>query len=144
MTGGFPGGIGYIVVGFSDPAQIRAGFDQLADLTAAGPTNVADVEFIHSIHGVASTVPASRVDHALHALDALDTGLLGQADLDTVAAAIPVGSTAAVVVYTDAPVLPMRAEWSRAGASILREGPVDPAALDAACTGRPGAALLGG
>ncbi|MDQ1321027.1 MAG: hypothetical protein QG655_2270 [Actinomycetota bacterium] len=153
MTGATPGEIGYLVVGFSDPTQVRAGFDRLADLSgfdrpadlsAGGPMKVLDVEFIHSIHGVASTVPAGRVDHALRTLETLDSRLLGQADLDIVAATIPVGSTAAVVVYTGAPVLAVLAEWSRAGAAILREGRVDPAALEAARTSQPRAALLGG
>lgn len=87
---------------------------------------------------VASTVPAGRVDHALRTLETLDSRLLGQADLDIVAATIPVGSTAAVVVYTGAPVLAVLAEWSRAGAAILREGRIDPAALEAARTSQPG------
>lgn len=143
MTGTGSGEIGYLVVGFSDPTQVRAGFDRLTDPATGEPMNVLDVEFIHSIHGVASTVPASRVDIALRTLDTLDSRLLGQADLDIVAAAIPVGSIAAVVVYTGAPVLPVLAEWSRAGAAILREGRVDPADLEAARSSQPGAALLG-
>jgi len=80
MTGATPGEIGYLVVGFSNPTQVRAGFDRLADLSgfdrpadlsAGGPMKVLDVEFIHSIHGVASTVPAGRVDHALRTLETL-------------------------------------------------------------------------
>ncbi len=134
MTDESPSAIGYVVIGFSEPAQVPVIGSEL---------DVIDIEFIHSIHGVASTVPASRVDHSLRALDALDSRLLGQADLDLVAAVIPVGSTAAVVVYAGAPEASVLAGWSRTGATILREGTVDPAALRAARAGLPGANLLG-
>lgn len=134
MTEDSPAAVWFIVVGFTDPAQIRAGFDRLAALAAEGPMRLVDVEFVHSIHGVASTVPAGRVDPALSAFDDDDTHLLGQADLDVVAGVMPVGSTAAVVLYAGAPVLPVLADWTRAGATVLREG----------TTGGPGPGLLGG
>jgi hypothetical protein len=112
----------YIVVGFTDPDQILAGFDRLTALAESGPLRIADVEFIHSIQGIPSTVPASRVDPALAGYDAADARLLGQSALDAVADAIPVGSMAAVVLYAGAPVLPALAEWSRDGATVVREG----------------------
>ena len=115
----------YIVVGFTDPDQIRGGFDRLTALAETGPLRIADVEFIHSIQGIPSTVPASRVDPALAGYDAADTQLLGQSALDAVADAIPVGSMAAVVLYAGAPVLPALAEWSRDGATVVREGAAD-------------------
>lgn len=134
MTENNPAAICFIVVGFADPAQIRAGFDRLSALAAEGPMRIVDVEFVHSIHGMASTVPAARVDPGLSGLDEIDTHLLGQADLDVVADLMPIGSTAAVVLYAGAPVLPVLAEWTRAGATILGEG----------TAGQPGPGLLGG
>lgn len=112
----------FIVVGFTDPDQIRGGFDRLGALAETGPLRIVDVEFIHSIQGMPSTVPASRVDPALAGYDAADARLLGQADLDAVADAIPAGSMAAVVVYSGAPIMPALAEWTRAGATVVREG----------------------
>ena len=114
--------VNHIVVGFTDPAQIQAGFDRLGVLAEATPLRIVDVEFIHSIHGVASTVKASGVAPGLAGYDAADAQLLGQADLDVVAGAIPAGSMAAVVVYSGAPILPVLAEWSRDGAAVIREG----------------------
>ena len=73
----------YIVVGFTDPDQILAGFDRLTALAESGPLRIADVEFIHSIQGIPSTVPASRVDPALAGYDAADARLLGQSALDS-------------------------------------------------------------
>jgi hypothetical protein len=112
----------YIVIGFSRPDQIRGGFDRLAALAEAGPLRIADVEFIHSIQGIPSTVPASRVHPELAGYDEADARLLGQSALDAVADAIPVGSMAAVVLYAGAPILPALAQWSRDGATVVREG----------------------
>lgn len=126
MTAAHPG-TRYLVVGFSAAAQIVAGFDRLAALAGAGELRIVDVEFVHSIQGVASTVPAGTVHPGLAVFDAHDAGLLGQSDLDVVAASIRPGSTAAVLLYADGPVLAVLAEWSRGGASVLREGFFAPA-----------------
>lgn len=74
----------HIVVGFTKPDQIRAGFDRLAALAEAGPLRVVDVEFIHSIHGIPSTVLAGAVHPGLAGFDDADAHLLAQADLDAV------------------------------------------------------------
>lgn len=112
----------YIVIGFSNPDEIRGGFDRLNTLAESGPLRITDVEFIHSIQGIPSTVPASRVHPALAGYDDADARLLGQSALDAVADAIPVGSMAAVVLYAGAPILPALAQWSRDGATVIREG----------------------
>ncbi|MGV0991245.1 MAG: hypothetical protein ACOYBX_06225 [Mycobacterium sp.] len=114
--------LSYIVVEFSRPDQIQEGFDRLAALAEAGAMQIADVEFIHSIQGIPSTIPAHQVHPALTGYDALDTRMLVQSDLDVVADAIPVGSMAAVVLYSGAPILPALADWSRDGASVVLEG----------------------
>ena len=127
--------VDYIVVGFTRPEQVLAGFDRLAALVEAGPMRIADAEFIHSIMGNPSTIPAHQVHPDLSGYDALDTRLLGQADLDTVTDAIASGSMAAVILYSGAPIEPISADWSRDGAVIAREGAVDMAALDAGQAG---------
>jgi len=111
----------HIVVGFSEPDQIRAGFDRLTDLAATGAVQVTDVEFVHSIKGIPSTVRAGDVDPGLAGYDGSDTRLLNQADLDVVADAIPVGSMAAVVLYSG-PLTAARDQWTRDGATIIRDG----------------------
>ena len=130
-----PEPVTYIVVGFTRPDQILAGFDRLAALVEAGPMRIADAEFIHSIMGNPSTIPAHQVHPDLSGYDALDTRLLGQSDLDTVTDAIASGSMAAVILYAGAPIQSVSADWSRAGAVIAREGTVDMAALDAGQAG---------
>lgn len=116
-----PDGTSHIVIGFSEPDQIRAGFDRLAALAAAGDLTIVDVEFIHSIQGMPSTVSAGGVDRALEGFDSADAHLLGQDDRDAVADAIPAGSMAAVVVYVGS-IAPAVAEWSRDGATVVSEG----------------------
>lgn len=112
----------HIVIGFARPDQIRGGFDRLSALAESGPLRILDVEFVHSIHGIPSTVPAAAIHPDLAGFDSADAHLLGQADLDAVADAIPAGSMAAVVVYTGAPILPVLAQWSNDGATVVREG----------------------
>lgn len=127
--------VDYIVVGFTRPEQVLAGFDRLAALVEAGPMRIADAEFIHSIMGNPSTIPARQVHPDLSGYDALDTRLLGQSDLDTVTDAIASGAMAAVILYSGAPIQLVSADWSRDGAVIAREGAVDMAALDAGQAG---------
>lgn len=135
-----PREVDYAVVAFDEPARVTAGFDLLRALTDAGTATLIDVEFIRSIAGVPSTVPGNRVDPALGSFTG--SGLLGQADLDLVAAAMPAGSVAAVVLAagTGAGVLSdVTAAWERDGATPLRQGTV--AASDLAAAG-PEVSLL--
>ena len=125
----------YIVVGFTTPDQIRAGFDRLTALAEAGPMRIVDAEFIHSIMGNPSTIPAHQVHPDLAGYEALDSRLLGQSDLDTVTDAIASGSMAAVILYSGAAIEPVSEDWSRDGAAVVRTGTVDMAALDAGQAG---------
>jgi len=122
----------YVVVGFSDRRAVTPGFERLQQLLDAGSVRLLDVEFIRSIKGVASTVPASTVDPALTDFDALNSGLLGQADLDIVVDALSRHQEAAVVVYCPGPTPAVLEGWSADGATVLREGPVTDADLAAA------------
>lgn len=109
----------HLVLGFNAPEQITAGFGKLAGLPAV---QIVDVEFIHSIKGMPSTVEASGVDPRLADFDAADARLLSQADLDAVADAIPVGSMAAVIVYAGGPLSAAKQQWTDDGATVVREG----------------------
>lgn len=141
MTEHQRGPVAYIVVGFSDRRAVTHGFEQVQRLLDAGTIRLVDVEFVRSIKGVASTVPASTVDPALTDLDAANAGLLGQADLDIVVDALPARQEAAVVVYSPRPTPAMLQSWSADGVTVLREGPVTDADL-AAAQAKSGAGVL--
>lgn len=91
-----------IVIEFSDPEQARPGFGRLTELVNAGELRIGDLEFVHSIDGIASTVAADRVDPGLAGLDGAASGLLTRHELDAVAADLPHRATAAVLVYDGA------------------------------------------
>lgn len=122
----------YVVVEFGDRKAVTAGFERLQRVVDSGAIRLLDVEFIRSIRGVASTVPAGTVDPALTDFDAINTRLLGQADLDIVVDALAVHQEAAVVVYSPGPTPAVLDSWSVDGLTVLREGPVDDADLAAA------------
>ena len=133
MTAADP--VHYIVVGFTRPDEVLAGFDHLTTLAETGPLRIVDAEFIHSIMGNPSTIPAHQVHPDLAGYESLDTRLLGQSDLDTVTDAIASGSMAAVILYSGAAIEPASADWSRDGAVIALQGAVDMAALTAGQAG---------
>lgn len=136
-----PGPAAYVVVEFSDRKVVTAGFQRLQHLLDSGSIRLLDVEFIRSIRGVASTVPASTVDPALTDFDATNSELLGQADLDIVVDALAGRQEAAVVVYTPGPTPAVLECWSADGATVVREGPVEDADL-AAAQAKAGAVVL--
>ncbi len=128
------GPVDYVVVEFTDPATVTAGFARLLQLVDEHAIRVLDLEFVHSIDGVASTVPAARVAPELAQFEGAASGLLDREDLDRIAADMPHGTTAAVLVYEDLPMLSVVEAWESGGASIAAEGPVDLADLAAAVT----------
>lgn len=136
--------VNYVVVEFDESAPVAAGFDRLRGLADAGTVTVLDAEFIRSIMGVASTVPASRVGSGLSGFDALDTRLLSQHDLDTVVGTISGRHMVAAVLVFTGPIGEVLDEWATAGATVARQGTVDGADLAAAQSGQSGISLLGG
>ena len=132
----------YVVVEFDDSAPVRAGFERLNTLSEAGTVSVLDAEFIRSIQGIASTVPASRVNAGLSEFDALDTRLLSQADLDIVVDTISGRHMVAAVVLFTGAIDAALDDWSSAGATVVRQGPVPAADLAAAQAGDSGVSLL--
>lgn len=136
-----PAVVDYAVVAFDDPARAAGGFALLRSLADTGTLTLIDAEFIRTIAGVPSTVPGGRIDPALAAFGG--DPLLGQADLDLVAAAMPAGSVSAVVLTAGGPVTEVLAAWERDGAGVLGHGSVDDAALAAARSGDKTVGLLG-
>lgn len=126
------GPVDYVVVEFTDPASVTAGFSRLLQLVDAHAVRVLDLEFVHSINGMASTVPAGRVAPEFAEFEGASSGLLDREDLDRIAADMRHGTTAAVLVYEDLPMLGVIEAWESAGATIAAEGPVDLTDLAAA------------
>jgi hypothetical protein len=131
------GPVDYVVVEFSDPAAVRAGFDRLVGLVDSGLIRILDLEFIQGIDGVASTIPADRVGAEFKRFDGAASGLLDRGDLDKVAADLEHGSTAAVLVYEDLSIVAVLDAWEAGGATIVAEGPVDLDDLEAAADEEP-------
>ncbi len=126
------GPVDYVVVEFSDAATVRSGFDRLVALVDGGHIRILDLEFIHSIDGVASTIPSSRVGADFARFEGAASRLLDRDDLDSVAKDLKHGSTAAVLVYEELSIVEVIDAWESAGATILSEGPVDLGDIDAA------------
>ena len=129
------GPVDYVVIEFTDPAAARPGFEQLVRLVDRGEIRILDLEFIHGIDGIASTVAAHSVDESLAQFDGAASGLLDRDDLDAVAADLSHGATAAVLVYEELPMLSVLDAWEAGGARVVAEGPVDITDIDAALEG---------
>lgn len=113
----------YVSVTFTDPATARAGFDRLAHLVDEGAITLLDVEFVHSIDGIASTVLPGRIDRHLVRFDGQATGLLDRDERDAVAAGLPHRSTAALLLYTGDGMADAIAAWTSDGCVTARSLP---------------------
>lgn len=129
------GPVDYVVVESTEATSVRTGFDRLLKLVDSGLIRVLDLEFIHSIDGVASTIPATRVSRDFAEFEGAASGLLDRDDLNTVAADLKHGATAAVLVYEELSIVGVLDAWETGGARIVSEGPVDLDDLDAAFEG---------
>lgn len=112
----------YVVVEFDESAPVRSGFDRLNALAEAGTVTVLDAEFVRSIQGIASTVPASRVNAGLSEFDALDSRMLTQADLDTVVDTISGRHMVAAVLVFRGPIDAVLDDWASTGAVVVKQG----------------------
>jgi hypothetical protein len=129
------GPVDYVVIEFTEPSAARAGFDRLLDLVDRSEIRILDLEFVHSIDGLASTVAAHSVDESLAQFDGAASGLLDRHDLDRVAANLSHGATAAVLVYEELPMVNVLDAWESGGAHVVSEGPVDLADIEEALGG---------
>lgn len=116
---------GYAAIVFTDPDDVLPGFTLLGDLVDGGTVRLADIEFVHSIDGVASTVLGGRVDKHLSRFDHGGTGLLDRDELDAMAATVPHGSTAAILLYAG-DLERVLAAWRAAGAVVRTSPPSSP------------------
>lgn len=109
-----------VVVEFIDPTAVRPGFDELGQLVDNGELRLLDLEFIHSIDGVASTVPAGRVDKDFDRFEHDLAGLLDRLELDAVAADLPHRTTAAALLAEGDSLDQVIAAWESGGARVSR------------------------
>jgi hypothetical protein len=107
-----------VVVEFTDPTAVLAGFGKLAELVDAGRIRLRDLEFIHSIDGIASTVPAGRVDHELARFEGALAGLLDRDILDAVASEMPHRNTAAALLCDGEGIADVIMAWTSGGARV--------------------------
>jgi len=107
-----------VVVEFNDPEPVLGGFRLLAELSAGGDIRLEDLEFTHSIDGMASTVLARSVDTAMKPLERFATGTFDRATLDAVAQDLPHGNTAAMVRYDGAAMAQVLDLWRAAGVAV--------------------------
>lgn len=132
------GPVDYQVVEFTNGVVSGAGWHTLLALVDSHLIHVLDLEFVvKDAGGTLRVVPAhdvviddSSIDMTL--FDGASSGLVGALDLADVADALSAGSIAAILVYEELTVLPLLAEWEKAGATIVAGGPVLPEDLLAA------------
>ena len=126
------GPIDYVVVEFGSDQIPTKGFARLLRLVDDGIIRVLDLEFVTVVDGAVTTVPAHSVGPELTAFDGASSGLLDEQDLRTVGERLAPGKIAAVVVYEQLPMLAVTRAWRAGGATIVDDGPVELADLDAA------------
>jgi hypothetical protein len=102
----------------------------------AGNVFVIDLEFVVRPEGQpGSIVTASSLnadDAGLAEFDGASSGLLGQDDVDTLAADLGPGSVVVVLIYEDRTMEAVINACEQSGAHVLAEGTVDQDELDAA------------
>ena len=118
------GPIDYVVVEFTDPATLRDGLHRLLGFVERGLIRVLDLEFVTNAED-ARIVNATEISAEFAQFAGASSGLLDQADLDTVAAALAAGTSAAVLIYEELAIVDVITAWQDAGSRIVAEGPVD-------------------
>ena len=135
------GPVDFLAVEFPDGRIGAADLQELLSLAAAGTIRILDAEFIvKDAAGNARKADVAELgepdDTGITAWSGASSGLLDDADVEHVSAAISPGAAAAVIVYENRWILRLAEGWRRSGARLIEDGgiPVDDlvAALDAA------------
>ena len=131
------GPVDYLAVEFPDGRISASGFEELLSLARQGTIRVLDAEFIirdsagNARKAAAAELGGSDISSWVGAF----SGLLDDADVSHIAAAIRPGAAAAVIVYVNRWTLSVADAWRRDGARLIEDGgiPADDlvAALDA-------------
>ena len=135
------GPVDFLAVEFPDGRIGAADLRELLSLVSQGTIRILDAEFIvKDAAGNARKADAAELGEpdgtGIGAWSGASSGLLDDADVEHVSAAIRPGSAAAVIVYENRWILRLADGWRRSGARLIEDGgiPVDDlvAALDAA------------
>jgi hypothetical protein len=134
------GPVDFIAIEFPHGHIAGTGFEQLLSLAREGTIRILDVEFVVK-DGAGNTRRAEVSELGtpdgvdLSAWAGASSGLLDQADVALIDAAIEPGAIAAVVVYENRWILGLADAWRRDGARLIADGgiPADElvSALDA-------------
>jgi hypothetical protein len=123
------GPVDFIAVEFPNGHIAAPGFEQLLSLAREGTIRILDVEFV--VKDAAGNSRRAEVSELgspdgidLSAWSGASSGLLDQADLALIDAAIAPGATAAVVVYENRWILRLADAWRREGARVIADGGV--------------------
>ena len=134
------GPVDFLAVEFPDGRISAAGFEQLLSLARQGTIRILDAEFIvKDANGNASKAAAEELGgpdgSGIGAWAGASSGLLDDADVQHVSAAIQPGAAAAVIIYENRWILGLADAWRRDGARLIEDGGIPAedlvAALDA-------------
>jgi hypothetical protein len=134
------GPVDYLAVEFPGGRISGSGFEELLSLARQGTIRILDAEFIiKDSAGNARKAEAAELGGTastdISAWAGASSGLLDDADVSHVSAAIQPGAAAAVIVYENRWILSLADAWRREGARLIEDGgiPADDlvAALDA-------------
>jgi hypothetical protein len=134
------GPVDFLAVEFPDGRISASGFEELLSLVSHGTIRILDAEFIvKDPAGSARKAEVTELGGAdssnISAWAGASSGLLDDADVAHISAAIQPGAAAAVIVYENRWVLSLADTWRREGARLIADGgiPADDlvAALDA-------------
>ena len=82
------------------------------------------------------TVPLTEVapetPDSLRAFEGVESGILNQEDLDTIANTLAPNTFALALVYVSHALDPLTAAWERAGGQVVLAGAIDPEELESA------------
>jgi Family of unknown function (DUF6325) len=123
--------VAYLAVEFPSGSVTGEGFAIVHRLVERGIISVLDLEFVAT--GPDGTVRAVPLDDIEHDADVDITqwqgtysGLLGQDDIDALAAVMAPGSLTGIVIYENVWAAPLLAAMDERGARLVGSGSIDP------------------
>jgi hypothetical protein len=136
------GPIDYLAVEFPGARITGEGFGLLMDLVQRGTVRVLDLEFVMKADdGSVSKVALRDLEHGgdidATVWDGAASGLLDEADLAEVAAAVEPGSLAGILVYENTWAVPLMSALDRGSARLVGWDRISAAAVAAALDADP-------
>ncbi len=133
----FTGLFEYLVLTFPNGANPIAGLELLLTEVERGAVEILDLECIRlGTDGSGVTAPLAQVapgtPESLAAFEGVDSGILDQDDLDTIAQSLSADTYALALVYLTHTLDPVAAAWLQAGGQAVLAGTIDPEELESA------------